>query len=841
MSIKIKILLALVLTSTLGLGISFYFLYKDQVHKNEIEIVSSTSATGEARSLKVESSLSSVAGKIRNAVKQVETATEAEALARTTIDLSSTILSAWVYKENGQETEKIAEASKNQKYLDVVTPVLEENLVKGGLDRASASPVDILLVDGQPYGVHISRLRGKTNYYLLNLLNLDDILYSLTSEGLFRNYLVRPNGAIIYNSGKIGGEESIKFLNENVLKQLEKNPRASYGKKVSFNGSEQIYSVTRIASPLMYLVTVADTEKYSQPLALFLIKSGLVLLATICLAIIIAILFSKKISGPISQLTEATKVIATGEFQFDLDIHSRDEVGVLADNFKIMSDKIAQLLADLREYNDHLEDMVKQRTAELREALDLNKTMMNSVSQGFLMFDRELNVLPTYSKAAESILERNLENTTMLKLLEKEDKDGNLKDFLDLVFDEAFPFEDMIQEVPKNLSYENDKHVELEYFPVRDEEEKLNYVVSIATDKTLELKYRKELEDSSAFVNMVLKAVKDRKRFVGFITNTKEKLEHARTNPGIFNNDELFRFVHTLKGNSGIYHMKGVHEICSEFEEHIKKLEGDWKEDMPCADYVKGLLSELRQTIEATSDILGVSPETLEADLVISPDRLRTRLAFLKDSGKLNELKELELLLSYALMGEEVPKIESMVSEVAQKVGKPAPQLRFDGPDVYMRENQWLIISEQLVHLIRNSLDHGIESPSARVEKGKPEAGRIGISWGSQDNTFFLSVKDDGAGINVEGLKKKLLELGALTEEEFDTDKAGEYLFFDRVTTKQEVSDISGQGVGLASVRSEIVKMGGDIHVDFKVGAGTAFTITLPVKEGNIIRQDAQV
>lgn len=839
MSIKLKILLALVITSNLGLGLSFYFLYKEQIQKNELEMISKTASTGESRSLKVESGFTNIAGKIRNKIGQVKDADQVKDLPQETLIVSPTILASWVYEDKEGQFKFISEATKEERYNEIFRPILEKEVFADGLEATVASPLRLVEVDGQYYGLHVGRIRGKSTYYLYNLLNLDDIFDSLEKDGLFRNYLVKKDGTIVFNAGKIGKEEVSGFLTQNVLSRLNSGQTGGFSKKVNYGGQPQTFNVSKISVPQMFLVTLADSSKFSQPLILFFVKSGLVLISTICLAIIIAILTSNRISGPLRLLTSATQTVAAGNFDVDLNIKSKDEIGALASNFTVMSDKIGQLLDELREYNEHLEDMVNQRTQELREALDLNQTMMNSVSQGFLMFDRELKVLPTYSKAAEIILEKDLKETTMLNVLKEQDKDGNLQEFLGLVFEETFPFEDLIDEVPSKLHMHDDKYVELDYYPVRDEEEKLKFVVSIATDKTTELKYQRELEQQSAFVQMALKATNDRKRFVGFISNTKQSVEKIIETPDNYTGEEIFRFVHTLKGNSGIYHMKQVHEICADFEEHIKACgENVWDEEGKSKEYITNLRDALYKVIVDTSSIVGVSPETLKKDLVVSPDRMEKRLEYLKNAGKEKEFHELDLLMNYALVNEEITGIESMIAEVAEKVGKPMPVLGFDGPEVYMRDEQWLVLSEQLVHLIRNSMDHGIESAEERVEAGKPEAGNINISWGELEDSFFLALKDDGRGINVDGLKKKLFSLDLVKEEEFDESKVGEYLFFDRVTTKDTVSDISGQGVGLASVKQIIEDMGGKIEVAYKAGMGTMFTISFPVRNRNIVRQE---
>jgi two-component system chemotaxis sensor kinase CheA len=132
-------------------------------------------------------------------------------------------------------------------------------------------------------------------------------------------------------------------------------------------------------------------------------------------------------------------------------------------------------------------------------------------------------------------------------------------------------------------------------------------------------------------------------------------------------------------------------------------------------------------------------------------------------------------------------------------------------------------LGDPLVHLVRNSIDHGLESPDVRLAQGKPEAGTILLEASHSGNNIFIHVRDDGGGIDVARIKERLVARGILTAVEV------EGLSDDGFSTAQEVTNVSGRGVGMDAVKARIADLNGTIDVDSTPQAGTAFTIRLPL------------
>ena len=141
-------------------------------------------------------------------------------------------------------------------------------------------------------------------------------------------------------------------------------------------------------------------------------------------------------------------------------------------------------------------------------------------------------------------------------------------------------------------------------------------------------------------------------------------------------------------------------------------------------------------------------------------------------------------------------------------------------------------IGDPLMHILRNSADHGIESAQVRAAAGKPEVGTINLNAYQEGNNVIIEVIDDGGGVNVDKVKAKAIATGVITQEQADamTDKeAVDLLFRPSFSTADKISDVSGRGVGLDVVKSKIESLGGDVECHSTLGVGSKFIIRLPL------------
>lgn len=178
-----------------------------------------------------------------------------------------------------------------------------------------------------------------------------------------------------------------------------------------------------------------------------------------------------------------------------------------------------------------------------------------------------------------------------------------------------------------------------------------------------------------------------------------------------------------------------------------------------------------------------------------------------------------------------VQKFPKMIRDLSKKLDKKM-QLFMSGEETELDRTVVDEIGDPLMHLLRNSADHGLESAEVRKERGKPEVGSIFLDAYQDGNNVIIEVRDDGNGIDVEAVKKKAIERGTITPEQAenmaDKDVIG-LLFLPSFSTAKKVTDVSGRGVGLDVVKSKIESLSGEVEVKTKLGEGSTFIIRLPL------------
>lgn len=178
-----------------------------------------------------------------------------------------------------------------------------------------------------------------------------------------------------------------------------------------------------------------------------------------------------------------------------------------------------------------------------------------------------------------------------------------------------------------------------------------------------------------------------------------------------------------------------------------------------------------------------------------------------------------------------VSKFPRMIRDLSKKLDKKM-ELYMTGEDTELDRTVIDEIGDPLMHLLRNSADHGLESAKIREERGKPEVGSIFLDAYQDGNNVVIEVRDDGNGIDTEKVKQKALDKGVITQEQSETMTEKEIvdlLFKPSFSTADKISDVSGRGVGLDVVKSKIEALGGDIEVRTTYGEGSAFIIRLPL------------
>ncbi|AZB42959.1 chemotaxis protein CheA [Bacillus sp. FJAT-42376] len=267
----------------------------------------------------------------------------------------------------------------------------------------------------------------------------------------------------------------------------------------------------------------------------------------------------------------------------------------------------------------------------------------------------------------------------------------------------------------------------------------------------------------------------------------------------------------------------------------------------PAAEAVPVSAPEPGQKQKTGSKTIRVNIERLDIlmnlfeELVIDRGRLETISKDLKNSELQETVERMTRIsgdLQTIILNMRMVPIDTvfnrfprMVRQLAKDLNKKI-DLRITGAETELDRTVIDEIGDPLVHLIRNSMDHGIESPEARAAKGKPETGIVELKAYHSGNHVFIEVSDDGAGINREKVLKRAIDRGIVAEQnaaELTVRQINELIFAPGFSTADQISDISGRGVGLDVVKSAIESLGGSVTVDSEEGTGSVFSVQLPL------------
>ncbi|HDT0722203.1 TPA: chemotaxis protein CheA [Proteus mirabilis] len=224
-----------------------------------------------------------------------------------------------------------------------------------------------------------------------------------------------------------------------------------------------------------------------------------------------------------------------------------------------------------------------------------------------------------------------------------------------------------------------------------------------------------------------------------------------------------------------------------------------------------------------TQSMLAQHSDTLEpsihSDLLSCIAQLQRNSRDLQESVMSIRMMPMEYVFS---------RFPRVVRDLAGKMHKKV-ELNMIGSSTELDKSLIEKIIDPLTHLVRNSLDHGIEMPADRIAAGKPEAGQLTLSAEHQGGNICIEVTDDGAGLNRERILKKAISSGLTVSENMSNEEVAMLIFAPGFSTAEVVTDVSGRGVGMDVVKRNIQEMGGQIQISFEVGKGTRIRILLPL------------
>lgn len=514
-----------------------------------------------------------------------------------------------------------------------------------------------------------------------------------------------------------------------------------------------------------------------------------------------------------------------------------------------------QLVRDLKGMNDNLEHLVAERTQQLREKTQDIESMLQNMPQGVLTVLADNTVHPEYSAYLETILETSdIGGRSVMELLFGGADLGN--DTLSQVEAAAgscvgedrmnFEFNShlLVTEFDKHLPDGRVKSLSLSWSPICDDNDVIEKLMLCVRDVT-ELKrlaaeagaQRRELE----IIGQVLAVSQE--KWHEFVRMSKEFIARnralvqtaAKRDDAVL--QELFRNMHTIKGNGRTYGLLHLTQVVHDAEQALDEL----RNDATAAWDAPALLAELDQVDAALDEYVRVNDHTLgrrgpgrrggvERFLMVEKAQVANSLKMIRGVDPQNTVAMREALRevgqTLSLIGTDTLEqvlggtIASLPS-LATELGKAAPKVTVADNGVRVRTQIAATLRNVFTHLLRNSVDHGLEPAADRLAKGKAATGEIRIDMALHDVTLRIGVRDDGRGLSLDAIRAKAIERGLIDASAVlgDHDVAN-LIFLPGFSTAERLTEVSGRGVGMDAVKDFLKAEGGQVDIQFTGDAG---------------------
>ncbi|MEC8051715.1 MAG: ATP-binding protein [Myxococcota bacterium] len=561
--------------------------------------------------------------------------------------------------------------------------------------------------------------------------------------------------------------------------------------------------------------------------------------AMLLLGTFITLRQATRITKPLGVLTDAAKSISSGQETVMVDVRSGDDLEVLANSFNQLVSDLAASYEDLESLNRDLEHKVEERTLDLKQKTVDVENMLKNLQQGILTITSGQRIHHEYSAYLEKILETHeiagnglpdvLLNSTSLGVDAVDRIDVALSNMLGkpsinfILNSHLLP-----SEFEKRFGDDRVKILEVEWNAISDESgetEKMMLTLRDVTELRSLQKAMGEQQRQLEIVGQVLAV--GGSDFEGFMKGSLAFVERNRVllTSDELNDDgvgELFRNMHTIKGNARTYQFNFLNDILHESETSYKKFR-DGDEDTPSQeqlleelDGVAHALGEYQEVYEGKLKGAAAQSTGIPESLVDAFERLSSALLSedgLSDTAK-GALKDIQRTIAGKSVDEVLKNPIQGAIELADELGKEPPIFDVSDPALRIPSKTSELLQNVLVHVFRNSVDHGLESGTERSKAGKDPTGRITVEAQSDDTTLTISVWDDGRGLDLQRLRNKYAELhGDEAAQNATSDAVAELIFDSGMSTAQELTDISGRGVGMDAVRSFVSAEGGSVSL----------------------------
>jgi two-component system chemotaxis sensor kinase CheA len=512
------------------------------------------------------------------------------------------------------------------------------------------------------------------------------------------------------------------------------------------------------------------------------------------LVALLVILARVTIVRPLGKLVVASKRLGEGS-SIEIDVRSKDEIGELATAFRNMASAIQAR-----------EQRISARNRDMRRVLD-------NVGQGFITLDPN----GTMSDERSAIVDQwfgtpepgmkfwtylsgtNTRVASWFRLGWASIEDG----FLPLVL--------CLEQLPRTVQV-NETVFEFTYRPVLDGET-LAQVVVVVSDVTARVAQERAEQAQREMMAIFNRILADKMAFELFFGEAASLVEAIQNHGGTAS--ELKRYVHTLKGNCALYGLESISSVCHDIEERLGA-------DDTHAD--PGLVQALLALWQRVVDLRGQLARN-DNDIQLDREEFQGFLEDLRKRVDHDVLASTFVSWQYESASKRLALLREQTEHFAQRFGKEHIEVVYESSRLRLPPQKWGPFWSAFAHVIRNAVDHGIETKEQRARLGKPTRATIKLGIVKVGSEVQVTIADDGAGVNFDAVAQRAAERGLPHATRAELEAA---LFAEGLSSRNAAGLISGRGIGLNAVQAMVQELGGRIVIDTKPNVGTTFKFLLP-------------
>jgi HAMP domain-containing protein/HPt (histidine-containing phosphotransfer) domain-containing protein len=635
-------------------------------------------------------------------------------------------------------------------------------------------------------------------------VSFNEVVRTLGASASSRLTIVSARGHVLADSGAAPtGPPSL--ANEALAPEIADAARMGRGKRVrDVDGTSRLL----VAVPILREGRVLGYARASVPLADVLaegrevrVRTAYGAIAATLLALVLGFALSTTLVRPLRALTEGARRVGAGDWNTEIPVTTNDELGELATAFNAMTRNVQRVVSELSASN-----------AATRLVLDnVDQGLVTADLAGRLGDERSAALVTWFGPlpAGVVIWDYLFAKTSAERAYFRLSWEALGADVL--------PLELAIDQIPKGFM-RGGRSYGLSCLPIR-QGERLDRMLVMISDVTADVERERVEGEQREMLAAFSAMLQDPSGFHDFFEEAAATAMAVRTGR---DSAGVRRSIHTLKGNAAAFGLSRVADTCDAVEDLLNdrsnsaptpaERETIWSAWAAVAARLEPLLAQKRTGYFEVTDA-----ELRALSTAVARGQPRTVVDAMIASWR------------HDLASTRLERLAAQVPGLARRLGKGEVEVVVDGGSVRVPRDAWRSLWAALVHVIRNAIDHGLETPGERMLVGKKPVGRIDLRAKRGANSVVIEIVDDGRGIDWPAIARAATARGlaAVTHENLVA-----ALFHEGTTTRRETSSVSGRGVGLSAALYACVRLRGRVEVDATAGRGACFRFIVPMPLG---------